>query len=325
MDVMTDSRTRHHRWTPLRLVNSEKAMRRWLIASLVANMLIIVTGAVVRVTGSGLGCPTWPHCYEGSWTPHPASGLNGVIEFGNRLLTFVLIIAALGAFISVWLNRRAFSKLWWLSLGIGLGIPLQAVVGGVVVWLKLNPSLVAAHLLLSVALVVLTAWALTMARGVPPDVVSPGVRLLVIGTFAMAMVSIVIGTIVTGAGPHAGDINAERNGLNILIVARVHSASAWLLTFGSIASVVLLRRERHVRATRAAWILLGTVVLQGLIGYIQYFTGVPVGLVILHLIGLTIVTLAASWLLFSTRRRPAVIDNQVAPSAPAREPAPSSR
>ncbi len=325
MDVMTRTTRSPNGWTPLRLVDSEKAMKRWLIASLVANMLIIVTGAVVRVTGSGLGCPTWPHCYEGSWTPHPESGANGVIEFGNRLLTFVLIIAALGAFISVWLNRRAFTKLWWLSLGIGLGIPLQAVVGGIVVRLDLNPSLVAAHLLLSVALVVLATWAVTVARGVPADAVPPFMRYVVIGTFAMAMVSIVIGTLVTGAGPHAGDIDAERNGLSIPIIARVHSASAWLLTLGSIASVVLLRRGRHVRATRAAWVLLGTVALQGLIGYVQYFTGVPVGLVILHIIGLTLVTLAAAWLLFSTRRRSTATDTTVASSASTRRSTSASR
>lgn len=303
MDVMTHSPTRQGGWTPLRLVDSEQAMRRWYVASVVANMLIIVTGAIVRLTGSGLGCPTWPECFEGSYTPHAEAGIQGIIEFGNRLLTFVLIIVALGAFISTWLNRRAFSKLWWLTLGIGLGIPFQGVIGGITVRLDLNPWVVALHLVLSVALIVLATWALTIARGVPADVVAPGARVLVITTFALAMLAIWIGTIVTGAGPHAGDADAKRNGLNIEIVARIHSASAWLLTFTSVACVIVLRKARQVRATRAAWILLGSVALQGLIGYIQYFTGVPVALVIVHLIGLTIVTLAAAWLLFSTRSR----------------------
>ena len=301
MDVMTQTPIRRTGWTPLRLVDGEKAMRRWFVASLVANMLIIVTGAVVRLTGSGLACPTWPQCFEGTYTPHSESGLRVYIEFGNRLLTFVLAIFALGSFISAWRNRRAFSKLWWLTLGIGLGIPFQAVVGGIVVLLELSPSLVAAHLLLSVALIVLAAWALSIARGKPTDVVGGRARFLVIVTFALAMVAIVIGTIVTGAGPHAGDANAERNGLNILVIARVHSASAWLLTLATIASLIVLRRGRHARGARAAWILLGTVGLQGVIGYIQYFTGVPVALVIIHLIGLTVVALAAAWLLFATR------------------------
>ncbi|RMB60275.1 heme A synthase [Tessaracoccus antarcticus] len=278
-------------------------MRRWFVASLVANMLIIVTGAVVRLTGSGLGCPTWPECFEGSYTPHPEAGIQGIIEFGNRLITFVLIIVALAAFVSAWRNRRAFSKLWWLTLGIGLGIPFQGVIGGIVVRLDLNPWLVALHLLLSVALIVLSTWALTIARGVPADQVSTRTRALVILTFAIAMVAIWIGTIVTGAGPHAGDLDSPRNGLNILIVARVHSASAWLLTITSVASLVVLRRAGHRRATRAATMLLGTVILQGVIGYIQYFTGLPVGVVILHLIGLTLVALAAARLLFSSTSR----------------------
>lgn len=325
MDVMTHSPVRQGGWTPLRLVDSEKSMRRWFVASVVANMLIIVTGAIVRLTGSGLGCPTWPECFEGSYTPHPEAGIQGIIEFGNRLLTFVLIIVALGSFISTWLNRPIFSKLWWLTLGIGLGIPFQGVIGGITVLVDLNPWVVALHLLLSVALVVLATWALTIARDVPADVIAPGARLLVIATFAVAMVAIWIGTIVTGAGPHAGDINAERNGLNILIVARVHSASAWLLTLASVACVVLLRRGRHLRATRAAWMLLGTVFLQGLIGYIQYFTGVPVGLVIVHIIGLTLVTLAAAWLLFSTRRPPAGIAAPTPAAELTQEPVSSSR
>lgn len=301
MDVMTHNAVRTGGWTPLRLVDGEPAMRRWFFASLVANMLIIVTGAIVRLTGSGLGCPTWPECFDGSYTPHPEAGIQGIIEFGNRLITFVLIIVALGAFISAWRNRRAFSKLWWLTLGIGLGIPLQGVIGGITVLLDLNPWVVSLHLLLSVALIVLCTWALTTARGVPADRVAPGTRALVIATFGVAIVAIWIGTIVTGAGPHAGDLDSPRNGLNILLVARVHSASAWLLTLGSLASLTLLRRGNHARSGHAALLLLGTVLLQGVIGYIQYFTGLPVGVVILHLIGLTLVTLAASWLLFSNR------------------------
>ncbi|MEO7588389.1 MAG: COX15/CtaA family protein [Arachnia sp.] len=290
-------------WTPLRLVDGEQAMRRWFVASLVANMLIIVTGAIVRLTGSGLGCPTWPECFQGSYTPHSEAGIHGIIEFGNRLITFVLIIVALGAFVSAWRNRRAFSNLWWLTLGIGLGIPFQGVIGGIVVLLDLNPWLVSLHLLLSVALIVLCTWAITIARGVPADAVAPGARALVILTFAVAMVAIWIGTIVTGAGPHAGDLDSPRNGLSILIIARVHSASAWLLTLATIASLVVFRRAGKVRATRAAMLLLGAVALQGVIGYIQYFTGLPIGVVILHLIGLTLVTLAAAWLLFSNTSR----------------------
>lgn len=302
MDVMTKSPVQQGGWSPLRLVDGERAMRRWFVASLVANMLIIITGAIVRLTGSGLGCPTWPQCYDGSYTPHPEAGIQGIIEFGNRLITFVLIIVALAAFISAWRNRGSFSRLWWLTLGIGLGIPFQGIIGGITVLMDLNPWVVSLHLLLSVALIVLATWALVIARDDPADIVAPGARALMVATFGVAMLAIWIGTIVTGAGPHAGDADAPRNGLNILVVARVHSASAWLLTLATVANILVLRAGRHVRATRAAWLLLGTVSLQGVIGYIQYFTGLPIGVVILHLIGLTLVTVAAAWLLFSARR-----------------------
>jgi len=134
-----------------KLVDGERALRVWLVASLICNMGIIVTGAVVRLTGSGLGCPTWPKCTADSYVPHGALGIHGLIEFGNRTLTFVLIIAALGAFISAWRNRGARSKLWWITLGIGIGIPFQGVIGGITVLTDLNPYVVALHLLLSVA------------------------------------------------------------------------------------------------------------------------------------------------------------------------------
>lgn len=287
--------------TPLRrLVDGESALRRWLWASLVCNMGIIVTGAVVRVTGSGLGCPTWPKCTDASYTPHGELGWHGLIEFGNRTLTFVLIAVALGAFFSAWVNRGRGAKLWWLTLGIGIGIPFQGVIGGLTVLSKLNPWVVAGHLLLSVALVVLCVWALLLGRRDEPTAVGRRTRTLVVVTFCVAMLAIWLGTVVTGAGPHAGDLKAKRNNLDILLVARIHSASAWVLTALSVASVWALRRARAVLPTRAAWTLLGTVAIQGLIGYIQYFTGLPVGVVILHLVGLTLVTAAASWLLFST-------------------------
>lgn len=284
----------------LRLVDGERALRTWLVASLVCNMGIIITGAVVRLTGSGLGCPTWPECTEGAYVPHAELGMHGLIEFGNRLLTFVLIIAALGAFIATWRNRGRFSKLWWLTLGIGIGIPLQGVIGGITVLTQLNPWVVALHLLLSVALIVLCVWALLLARGVAPEAVGRTGRALAVAAFVLAMLASWIGTVVTGAGPHAGDADAVRNGLEIESVARIHGLSGWALLGCAAACVFWLRRSGHVRATRAAWALLVTVLLQGVVGYVQYFLGLPIGVVILHLVGLTLVTAAAAWLLFVT-------------------------
>lgn len=283
-----------------KLVDGERALRIWLIASLVCNMGIIVTGAVVRLTGSGLGCPTWPQCFEGSYVPHEAAGIHGAIEFGNRLLTFVLIAAALGAFISVWRNRGRGTKLWWLTLGIGLGIPFQGVIGGITVLTDLNPWVVAFHLLLSVALIVLCVWAVRLGYRHESDLVDLPGRVLAIVTFAVAMLCIWLGTIVTGAGPHAGDAGAARNGLDIEATSRIHALSAWALTGLSVLCVIWFRRGRHARATRAAWALVATCALQGAIGYLQYFMGLPIFVVVLHMLGLALVTAVAAWLLFAT-------------------------
>lgn len=150
-----------------RLVDGERALRSWLWASLICNMGIIVTGAVVRLTASGLGCDTWPKCSAESYVPHGEAGIHGIIEFGNRTLTFVLIAAALGAFFAAWRGRGRGTKLWWITLGVGLGIPFQGVIGGFTVWSDLNPYVVALHLLLSVALIVICVWALRVGYRSP--------------------------------------------------------------------------------------------------------------------------------------------------------------
>ncbi|MDF1489503.1 COX15/CtaA family protein [Tessaracoccus caeni] len=284
-----------------KLVTGQRAMRAWLWASLICNMGIIVTGAVVRLTGSGLGCPTWPKCTDESYVPHPELGLHGVIEFGNRTLTFVLMIAALGAFIAVW-RTVGRGKLWALTLGIGLGIPFQGVIGGFTVWSQLNPFVVALHLLLSVALVVLCVWALFLGYDARPTPVARLPRLAAQVTFALTMLSIWIGTVVTGSGPHAGDADAPRTGFEIEFVARLHSLSAWAAVAGTVACLVLFRAYRGTLARRSTWWLLAAMLLQGLIGYIQYFAGLPLGVVILHMIGLPIVAAAAAAVLFSSTR-----------------------
>ena len=287
-----------------RIVDSDKALRAWLLASLICNMGIIVTGAVVRITSSGLGCPTWPRCTNESYVPHQELGIHGVIEFGNRTLTFVLIAAALGAFISAWLRHGARSKLFWITLGIGLGIPFQGVIGGFTVWSQLNPFVVALHLMLSVALIVCCVWAVRVGYGVTPNTVSPLARWLVLATFAAAMLSVWVGTVVTGSGPHAGDQDAVRTGFDIESVARLHGLSAWLVVALTVACVVVFARAGQPQPRRASRLLLATVLLQGAIGYTQYFLGIPAGLVALHMVGLTLLSAAVAWLLVTTRSGP---------------------
>jgi len=286
-----------------KLVTGEKALRRWLWASLVCNMAIVVTGAIVRLTSSGLGCPTWPKCTDESYVPHPESGIHGLIEFGNRTLTFVLIAVALGAFFAAWVNRGRRSTLWRLTLGIGIGIPFQGVIGGITVWSGLNPFVVALHLLLSVVLIVACVLALRIGYRVVPTPVGRAARLVVVATFASSMLSIWVGTVVTGSGPHAGDLDAVRTGFDIQIVSRLHGLSAWLVVASTVASLWLLRGTG--RPAHASRLLLGTVLLQGVIGYTQYFLGVPAWIVALHMVGMTLVAAASAWLLFSTAGSPA--------------------
>lgn len=284
-----------------RLFGTRSALRRWAIASLVANAALIVTGAVVRLTGSGLGCPTWPHCDPGSFVPQGEMGIHGVIEFGNRLLTFVLMALALATIVTA-VRSAASQRERLLALIMLLGIPFQGVIGGITVLTHLNPYVVALHLLLSVALVALSTWLVRLVHDVAPEPVGAPIRRLVTAVFWLLMFGLWLGTVVTGAGPHAGDHGAMRNGLDIETVAKAHAWTIWLVVLGTIAAVVLLRRAGLDRAARWALALLAAEMLQGVIGYAQYFTGLPVGLVILHMLGIGIVTAAASWLYFGTTR-----------------------
>lgn len=283
-----------------RLFRGSTALRTWLWASLVCNMGIIVTGAIVRLTASGLGCPTWPQCTDGSYVPHPEMGIHGIIEFGNRTLTFVLILVALGAFLSAWSNRGRGSKLWWLTLGIGIGIPFQGVIGGITVLTGLNPFVVALHLLLSVALIVLCVWALRIGYDSGRQQLPGGQRALVIATFAVTMIAIWVGTIVTGSGPHAGDLDAVRTGFDIESVSRLHGLSAWLTVAFTVGCLIVFTRSGASRARSASLWLLTTLLIQGAIGYLQYFLGVPSWIVALHMVGLTLVAASAAWLLVTT-------------------------
>lgn len=285
-------------------VRGEKAMRAWLWFSLICNMGIVVTGAIVRVTGSGLGCPTWPRCTPESFVPHPELGIHGLVEFGNRTLTFVLSAAALGAFIQVWRMRGRNNKLWWITLAVGLGIIAQAVVGGLTVWANLHPAWVQFHLIASITLIVICVWGLLLGYRKAPTLVPKNLRGLVVSTFIVTMLSVVTGTLTTGAGPHAGDAATPRNGLDIEAIARVHALSAWLVVFFVAVCVFAFHRAKLPHPQKISIWLLAAVLLQGLIGYVQYFLGIPAGVVWLHMLGLTILTAAAAWLLFATKFEP---------------------
>jgi cytochrome c oxidase assembly protein subunit 15 len=283
-------------------------LRPWALANLIANAALVVTGAAVRLTGSGLGCPTWPKCTDQSYTTTSAMGVNGAIEFGNRLLGVALGLITLACFLAAVLERPRRRSLVRLSVVALFTVPAQAVLGGITVRTKLNPWVVGLHFLLSMALIV-AAWALWRRcheSDAPTRPVVPGaIRLLGRLTAAAALAVIVAGVVVTGSGPHAGDAHAKRNGLDPQMVAQFHADLVFLLIGLSAALWLALRAVAAPhQAVRAALTLLIVELAQGLIGFVQYFTHLPVLLVGAHLLGATLVWIAALAVLWSHRVRP---------------------
>lgn len=271
------------------LLNSDRALRRWAVASLVANMAIIWTGALVRLTQSGLGCPTWPRCTAASYVPQPETGIHGLIEFGNRLLTFVLAAVAIGMFLAA---RRAVRDgrapriMQRLALGVGLGIVAQAVIGGVSVLVQLNPWWVGLHMVASVALIMVTLELVHLAFRLRPVPAPPRLHALTQGVFWLGMVVVLLGVVVTGAGPNSGDGAVLRNGLSLEWTAKTHAWAVWALVALTVLGLLWSRDDARLRRLWAG--LLAVELGQGLIGYVQYFTALPIALVLLHMVGTTL-------------------------------------
>ncbi|CAN5215354.1 COX15/CtaA family protein [soil metagenome] len=279
---------------------------RWAaFASLVANILIVVTGGVVRLTGSGLGCPTWPRCTKESFVPHGELGVHGAIEFGNRMVTFLLAAVAVATFVLAWRHGRpALTRLAFL---LALGVPAQALVGGFTVLTDLNPWIVSFHLLVSLAMIGI-AFALLRRiderDGPARPLVPVGLVRLVQVTFVVGWVVLYVGTVVTGSGPHAGDVDSPRNGLDPRMVSQLHTDVVFLLLGLTVAVVFALRAvDAPPRARRAASMLLAVEVGQGMVGFTQYYLDLPVGLVAVHLFGAALTSAALAWLLLSVRER----------------------
>ena len=287
---------------------SPAAISRLALANVVANGAIVVTGGVVRLTGSGLGCPTWPRCTEESFVTTPELAGHGVIEFGNRLLTFVLTAVAVALLVAVLRSpRRDLRPLAVLAF---LGIPAQAAIGGVTVLTGLNPWTVAVHFLVSVVLtaVATVLWLRSREPGVGQPLVRRPIALLVGGIAAVTAAVLVLGTIVTGSGPHSGDVDdndvptGDRMGFDIELVSQLHADVVFLLVGLTIALLVALyATDAPGRVRRAARDLLVVQLLQGVIGFVQYFTHLPVVLVLLHMLGAVLVTVFTARLVWSVR------------------------
>jgi heme a synthase len=299
-----------------------RLLRPLAVATLVGNIGIVVTGGAVRLTASGLGCPTWPRCTEQSFVPHGALGVHGAIEFGNRMMTFVLAAIAVATWVAAMRARPRRRSLRVLATVLALGIPGQALIGGVTVLTDLNPWVVSLHLVLSMVMIALSvllvrtayddAAAGADARVGDRAVGDPVSRRLGAAVLAVTFVVLYLGTMVTGAGPHAGHLGPEdlagdrvqivRNGLDPQTISQVHAGFVYLLVGLTVATLVAVhRRGAPAGARRAAATLLGVEVVQATIGFTQYFLDLPVLLVGLHLLGAALLTASATWLALATR------------------------
>jgi cytochrome c oxidase assembly protein subunit 15 len=265
--------------------------------ALVALGLIVVSGAAVRLTGSGMGCPTWPHCEDGSLVPRGATGAHGWIEFVNRLFTGGVSAAVAAAVLGARRLQPPRPDLTRLAWGLVLGVLAQILLGALVVKVHVAPWAVAAHYLVSAALIA-DAAVLHHRAGLPAgprrSLATPAVRRMAWAIVVLAGLVLVTGTIVTGSGPHGGDEAADRLSVAVVTAARVHSASVWV--FLALVLLVLHRVGRGDAdpvALGRGRVLMGAVVAQGTLGYVQYARGVPEVLVGLHVLGSVLVWVAA--------------------------------
>jgi heme a synthase len=282
-------------------------VKRLAIATLVANIVIVVTGGAVRLTGSGLGCPTWPRCSSGSFVVHGELGVHGFVEFSNRMLTFVLTALAIATWVAVMRASPARPSLRRLATAVLVGVPAQALLGGVTVLTDLNPWVVALHLLLSLAII---AVAVTLVRRIdeadrpPRPTVPEPVVWLTRALFGSVWAVLYVGTVVTGSGPHAGDQHSPRTGLSPGAVSQLHADLVFLLVGLTIGTLVAFRTvQAPERAQRAVGWLLVIELAQGAVGFTQYFTNLPIALVAVHVLGAALTSAAAMWVLLGVRDR----------------------
>jgi heme a synthase len=352
------------------LLPTPRSMRRIALAGVIADTVIMSTGAAVRLSSSGLGCPDWPRCSAADIVASKNAGqtlLNTWIEFSNRLLNFPLVAITAIVFIAAWRFRPQGARrrdLVWLAAIQPVGVIAQAVIGGIVVLTKLNPAAVSVHFLVSAAIVA-AAVALhvrcqegTQAREAPPSAGGPrgqgglegwhppkrgeipggrppgastvrsDLRVLSGALVAVTGLMLAAGTVVTGTGPLAGNAAAPRYKLPLEGVTQLHADVGWLMAGLAVALVVGLRMSgAPPRAVRASWIMIASLGVQGTIGYIQYFTHLPAGLVWVHVTGSVLVWIAVLRLFFAMRDRGPLTrpSPEPAQAAPYRQPEPLDR
>ncbi len=284
--------------------------RRILVANLVGQIGIILTGGLVRLTGSGLGCSTWPRCEPGTFTPvfEPATPLHAYVEFGNRLLTFVVGALAIATVVAVWRLRGRRPSLRLLGAAPLLGVLLQAAIGGITVLTRLNPWTVMLHFMVSIGLVAVSTLLLLRAREGDGPVVAkahPVLRQLAAVMAVVASGVLVLGTAVTGAGPHAGDAgDPVRLDIDPRTISWLHADLVLLFLGLAVGLYVALRvTDAPHRAVWWASAVLVVTLAQGALGYVQYALAVPISLVWLHMLGACLLTVAVTGLQLGLRER----------------------
>lgn len=272
----------------------DRALVRLAVAAIAVNVAIVVTGGIVRVTGSGLGCPDWPTCDGSRIVPRSGSeaGWHAAVEFGNRLMSFLVLAVVVWLYVELRRSPRDSRAQWWAGWLV-VGVLGQGVLGGITVRMDLHPLTVAAHFLASM---VLLALAMTVHHLLTRDAatVAPTARRIAGGVLVGAVAVIVVGTLVTASGPHAGDPGTPRLGLDIRTVARVHTTAVWTTVLLTAVGLGLTGRSGGPSRLRQAFgVLLLVELLQGAVGYAQYALGIPPALVALHLLGACLFWLAA--------------------------------
>jgi heme a synthase len=326
-------------WLAWLLFPTPAAMRRIAGAGVIANAGIIMTGAAVRLSQSGLGCPDWPECTARSLVAAHTRGdpmIHTWIEFGNRLVTVLVMAVAVAVTIAAWRYRPAGARrrgIVWLAAAQPLGVVAQAVLGGIVVLTKLDPIWVSVHFLVSSAVVALAVvlWTRCAEGDAPPRrLVRADLRMLSVAVVPVVALMLAAGTVVTGTGPLAGAADTPRYHLPLAGVTQLHADIGWVLgTLAAVLAVCLQLTGAPQRARRLGWLLLGLVGVQGIIGYSQYFSGLPAGLVWVHVTGSVLIWIVALRLMFATRDRgpaiPAAAAPEVAESAVTSQPSPATR
>jgi heme a synthase len=276
--------SRFYNWLPA-TVDRRIRVAAW--ASLVIQIILVGTGGAVRLTGSGLGCPTWPYCTSSSFTTTPEMGIHGIIEFTNRMLTGVVVIIAIVAFLAVLRIRVQRRELFVLTLLQGLSIPLQAVVGGITVLTGLNSWIVGLHFAISLLLVIDTGILVYRVYNGSRGGISLAPTWLRVLTYVAAVltaITVVFGIITTGSGPHAGDAHTARNGFDPVVLQHIHSYPAYALVAVTLAIVIGSLLTSSSQTFRFALGLVIVEAVQVAVGLTQARIGLPPALVVIHMV-----------------------------------------